>query len=1251
MSGNFNRNIRLEVMVNASDPNLLEGLENWFNLGLISEGQIKYLSQRYLTCNVPEIQVIRNIPQVELPQPQIIQPLPPKQPGLVTQIWQSFRDELSVRWLLFLGVFLVIASSGVFAATVWQWLPAALQYSFLWLYTLIFWGLGFRFSKDENLRLTPQTLQTIGILLIPVNFWAIDTFNLWNNPLEWLTVAIAIVSLTQISLLHNQRRSLLVLNFLCLSYLHCGWQLPGVALIAVYCAMIGSGIVLRFLLPRNQEKSNIIGTGFIVYSLAILLIRAIFVVNIPIGQLGLAVGICGWLFVGESFVNKKLNVVNNFQTIGIILLALGWLVSVEEYPWQAIGVSGLALHFCSQRLRKYWLRRDLLATFLIGLQSVILLRELIPNQLKQDALNLSVEIANSQAYPFTVYGITLFPYLLFFVWLTGWLDQQEKVKLARFGDGLNFGLGVGLTLISLLNPMWRSLNLLLSSLTLVYVIYHRLPIKPFWIYFTHLMGLFTIGSMINWYNPNLSQLSWSIVILIIMIIELAISILPVQESHNLQKIWYQSCWYFGLGLAALSYYLIVEFPPIIRTECGLIWSITPITLTLIAAISRTPKRETAALISTICLIFSQNLTAFNPETRLINLAIATGLMCFNSYYFVDFFPTFVHVGFSLSLIIAFSIGKLTGYNWFILGAILATILWTIQEFLATKDHNLAKNYANVTNIYGTIIWNILSFLLTINLIFGSFILPAYQSALLPAIILTGSIGYRCWKRPNNLLILGLAWNLEITIAEGILFWKPSLELLATANISLSLIALGITSWILKRETRFSSLKILKILPLFYASLGFLVSLNSFTAYTGLLTLGVAITGIGVGSRGQNWQPIRYLSLLLISLGCYQLVIYQMLQASGGSAADGLTILAIVAAIIALFYRFFASFLHLKDKTNFLKLTSGEIKFFGHLHWAVASIIKIFAGVTALESEARLTTVGIAVSFLLATYAILQARDNDETRIKASSDWWVYVGLVEIVATIVYASFVWKQLAILSPLRVVIASLIAFIIYQLPWQDWGWRSTPWNRSALVIPGLIIMVTPNDVSYLSLFAVAVFYGRIAWQQKNIRWSYISLGFLDWAIIQFALEKSFDEILLFNGLIGLSILYIAQFDPDLIISQKRKNRHQIRVFGSGFICLTALLFYQDQGIIPPMVSLAFVVAGLGLQVRAFLFVGTINFVLSIFYQLVVLIFEYPFSKWIIGLITGIGLITVAANFERRRDQIKLMLQNWSDQLNRWE
>ncbi|NJM88683.1 MAG: hypothetical protein HC847_17445 [Hydrococcus sp. RU_2_2] len=76
-----------------------------------------------------------------------------------------------------------------------------------------------------------------------------------------------------------------------------------------------------------------------------------------------------------------------------------------------------------------------------------------------------------------------------------------------------------------------------------------------------------------------------------------------------------------------------------------------------------------------------------------------------------------------------------------------------------------------------------------------------------------------------------------------------------------------------------------------------------------------------------------------------------------------------------------------------------------------------------------------------------------------------------------------------------------------------------------------------------------------------------------------------------------------------------------------------------------------GLGLQIRAFLFVGTITFILTGFYQLVILSFERPLAKWIIGLIAGIIFIFIAANFERRREAIMRVIQNWIEKLTYWE
>jgi len=64
-----------------------------------------------------------------------------------------------------------------------------------------------------------------------------------------------------------------------------------------------------------------------------------------------------------------------------------------------------------------------------------------------------------------------------------------------------------------------------------------------------------------------------------------------------------------------------------------------------------------------------------------------------------------------------------------------------------------------------------------------------------------------------------------------------------------------------------------------------------------------------------------------------------------------------------------------------------------------------------------------------------------------------------------------------------------------------------------------------------------------------------------------------------------------------------------------------------------------------------GTATFLVTGFYQLVVLILHYPFLKWVFGLLVGIILISIAANFEKNRDQIGSVLRQTSDQFQEWE
>lgn len=100
-------------------------------------------------------------------------PCPPPTPALAVLL-RNLLSELSVAWLLLLGLFLVVVSSGVLAASHWEQFSPTAQYGVLLAYTAAF-GVGAGWiQRQEGLRLTGQTLEAIALLLVPVNVWALD---------------------------------------------------------------------------------------------------------------------------------------------------------------------------------------------------------------------------------------------------------------------------------------------------------------------------------------------------------------------------------------------------------------------------------------------------------------------------------------------------------------------------------------------------------------------------------------------------------------------------------------------------------------------------------------------------------------------------------------------------------------------------------------------------------------------------------------------------------------------------------------------------------------------------------------------------------------------------------------------------------------------------------------------------------------------------------------------------------------------
>ncbi len=1230
---NNSPSLRISVTVGTSEPELLQGLDVWLRLGLISELQVNKIAREYLSCPLPtssNIAVSQSQPVAtsEFASPAR-EPQLPRVPGipLLSRLGQSFKDELSVRWLLFLGVFLVVMSSGVLAATQWSRFPPVGQYGVLFVYTVIFWLVGFWAKQQENLQLTAQTLTNIALLLIPLNFWAMDSFSLWQNTTGLITVGIAVVGLVSITWFHNSATKVQSLVFLGLSLLHWGWQISGFALVSVYLATITTTTIFPW-----QRAS--IKPPLLIYALGVILARAVFIEQLPIESLALAVGICGWLSATEG-LRVETSQRTTWQIIGVILLFFSWAVVVEQTAYgQALLVSGLTIWFFTRRLQLYWQRRDLGIIFIIGLQTLFLVWALVPSSWQTSIVTPLLQLTTSQTNPEALLSISLFPYVVLFTAVNDWLYSREKTNAARFGDFLTLVLGIALTLISCLNPNLRSLNLILSTCTLAFVSQRRQPLNAYLVYFTHLLGLLAFASTLDSFFPNLPEQNWALILLLLMIGEWLFS------SRN-TSIAHQSAWYFGFLLAAISYALLTSTLTLeVNQRWQLAWLLTPLTLTGVADTNQPPRQHQAAWFSIASLIAVQLLTGWQPETRIISLGFAVGLMHLNLRYLNSLVAATIHLGFMLTFVATilwqFSPSPPT---WLLSSAIATIILWLGQGFLQQSQGNLAAIYAKAADSWAISLWIINLSLLTCHslTIYNPIFLPHWQYPTVAALMVIAIIG-RYWQQPKDVHVYGFIWAVEILIAEIILLNNGSALHLAVANILLALVTLVATTWLLSQENRLSSLESIALSPLIYAIIGTCSRLPYFNPYTGLLTLGAALTGLGVSPRRQEWKDLAYFSLAGISLAWYELVIYQLSQTPAGNPADGYTILGAVAVGIAFCYHFLAWWG--QNKPRIFNLETKEIQTTAHIHWFIGTFLMVAAASYSVISPPNLKVAAIGISLSLVGYSLAQGRKTTDT---ASA--WVYAGLIELGATTLYTRLLWPQLNIFDNWIVLIACCIAALLYELPWGGWGWQNQPWLHSATVLPLLTITLTSLQVSSVSLLGAAAFYGWLAKRQQNLRFSYLSLILIDWAIARWLLTQQLNDPLWYAAVIGLSILYIAQFNP------QKRQRHHLRLIGMSLIAVVAVIFHQENGIIPGIIGLIATFLGLGLKIRAFLWVGTITFVITVSYQLIILALTYSFLKWVFGIIAGTTLIIVAANFERRREQASSLWQNWSTRLEEWE
>ncbi|HEY9762595.1 MAG TPA: hypothetical protein V6D07_08725 [Trichocoleus sp.] len=1308
--------IRLELDLDADQPGLLEGLGIWLELGLISQEQVKALCESQLVCALPLVPVVQavqpEVAQADLdggslvtgaaesasggsaqdflppdfsadppsrPRRPAVRPATTRRSPRPANPWlQQLMGELSVVWLLGLGVFLVVLSSAVLAATQWAQFSAVGQYLVLFAYTSAFWGIGQWSATNARLQLTSKTLQIISLLLVPLNLWAIDGLGVGNTGTGWLVGAIALLLLSAMAWWVLNRWATPLergLNFLGLTYLQLGWAGSWMPLVAVYGGSAGSAVVTLYRQrqgqPRTGETARVsrLSLLLVLFGLGLLLLRALSVLEgNDWGQLGLAFGLYGaplvWLGQQAEAERLLLPVPPNSGEAapatssqnrplarwglwgGRALLWWGWLLAISEWPAQALGIGLLGLGLRLWLLCRLERRWDLLCTLAIALQVPFLLWEMLPAGLRTALVTPLARWTETTDMLDSLLGVSLLPYVVGLVVVADVFYRKNNRKLAQFSESSALVLGSILTTISLASAPLLVINLIASTVTALIATLRRQPLQRSRVYLVHALALMTVVVTIADRWPALSATGWTLVAFGLMAVDLLL-------SGNRRTLWQESAWDLGRLLAGLAYLLLLTqlLERDFQSGLSLLGLSIPLVLLLVRGYST----------SVLALGLTAPLTLGLPWTRLVGLGMATALAATNSYFIREEAVAMLTLGFGLGSVVSLlhdGVPTLVPNNtyWYLVGAIATLLLWLVWRWLPVQaqaqesGNSLRGIYGAACDRWGFILTGVILLGLTLEsgLLYAD-LRPPYGAYVGALVMLAGAIVSRFWRQPQPLAVYSLGWTVELLVIEGLRWQDGTVLTLAAANLGLGVLTLGLALGLRGVQTRrdnFLSLpdliSPLRHLALIYALLAVGLRASDFTAWTGWIILGASLIALEVGRQARRpW--LRWLALAGVSLGWYELVLYQLSRASGGYPSDGLVVLAAVALLIMLAYRLSASLLDRR-----LALPEAELLVAAHTHWGIGSLLMLLsAGAALVSGGLGLPWLALAVGLAFVGYALWQGRSPGSLE---TQSLWIYLGLAELVGWVAYLRLAFPALRGLDDWWGAVACGVAVALYWLPWSQWGWPQQPWRRMAVGVPLTILLITGGLDHVPSLWIAAGFYGWLAWSSRRLRLSYLSAGLIVWAVWVWLETQAIYDSVAFVAPVGLALLYGAEVDPAFREPANREARHWFRVVGSGLILGVALFSERWTGLPVGIVSLAAIALGLVARTRAYLYVGTVVFGLNAVNQLIVLNADYPFIKWVIGIVVGIGLIWVAADFERRRDQWLSLAQGWVQELNRW-
>jgi hypothetical protein len=1191
--------------------------------------------------------------------------------------------EISVVWLLALGVFLVVVSSAVLAVSQWNWLSPVGQYAILLVYTLAFGMAGLWTSRREQLRLTGQMLQIATLLIVPVNVWMMDGLRLWRSPLGWAVMALASLMLIGLNgcLLRGSTR-LTQLNSLGLIGVHWGWSLPGWPLLLTYLGVGGTALLQAIgqahpPSPRDHQAQPVVPSvgwlpsSTIAIAVASLLLvgRALGSAGILIQQLGLAIGLGGWLLVWLQRASAH----PPGRIAGAALLVLGWAVSLLPHPpagvqgldplWQTLGVSGLALAVVLERL---WRTRSLpllLMAWAIGLQTYALLRVLLPFSLRYSLISYVTEWAGLRSGAWELLGLGFFPYVVLTVLVAVYWRRQQQPLLAQRSEQLALVWGVLLAIPSSFNPLVRAIYSSLAAGLLGLLLGQRRQRLSQWplgrasqfVLLTQATSLLAGFSWVLWLWPQLSAATWAWILLGSALVQWVWAVLSRDRA------WQASGWYLGLALAAWSYPLLLQAIELERglmvnwqggaVYAGLPWLLVPTALTGLSYVPRFYGAQRANGLSTVAVVLGLILGFTRLTPFIITLGVSTLVMVGNTQRLGSRFSAALTVGLGLgwfSLQGWSLLGKFEARWYLVWAAGLVGLLWWVWDRWGAwgdrRSGSQADLYRPVLDAWAMGIALLQGGLLSLVILFSI----TYADSL-PWRHLTGAIGltlgavaYRTYRQPRVWGWWGLAWAAALLI-NAVAEWLD----LPMADRVIASLALGWGSqwlgdgWVARRAQLLSPAQSLAWhgIPLLYALLACLLAHAEFSALSGGVMAGVAVIVLGVGRRQAELKPLRYLGLVGFSIAAYEVLLYWLTQRSAIGIATALILLAALATVIGL-----AQSGLQRQLATYLRLEPPDLDGVIGLHWSLGSLLALLALPLGLS--------GMGLWIATGTLAALALVASGQGRRQGI---WIYPALAQALwalATLVHQ--LWPQLS-LSQWCATLASGLALIAYRCPWRRWGWPLLPWQGASTLLPGAVVGLSTGGVNIPSLLLTAGFYSAIAGLGGRVRLSYVGLGLALWAGWRWFLQLHLSDPLWYVALVSGVVLTIVRLDPQLQAESAQETRHWLRCLALGLVCLTA--FYQPSGTgwlrgwLTIVAGLGLGGVGLVLRSRAYLYVGTLTFMAAVLRQLWLFIADQSLVLWLGGIGLGLLLIWIAATFESRRTQAMAWMQYWSQELASWE